>query len=373
MNRWSLRRTLAMVSKEFIQMRRDRMTFAIMIGIPVIQLTLFGYAINTDPKNLPTAVVVHESSAASRSILQAIEHSRYFRFLPGQVSHSEADHLLQTGKVQFIVAFPPRFSEKIMRGEHPSILIEADATDPVAAGNALSAIAQFPVINLPELQQANPSTGPPFGITIHRRYNPEGISQYNIVPGLMGVILTMTMVLVTAVAITREHEKGTMEYLLVTPVQPLEVMAGKLIPYILVGYVQVFLILLAAVYLFHVPIRGSIWLVLTLMLPFIAANLSMGITFSTLSKNQMQAMQMSFFFFLPSILLSGFMFPFRGMPEWAQWIGEVLPLTHFLRMVRGILLKESGWLDVLPELWPILLFFVAAITIGAMRYRRTLD
>ncbi len=356
-----------MMAKEFVQMRRDRMTFAMMLGIPIIQLTLFGYAINTDPKHLPTAVVVHESTPATRSILARIENTGYFRILPGAFAAAEADAMLRRGQVQFVIRFPPRFSESLARGERPALLVAADATDPVASGNALAAVAA--------LGATDATRAPPggFEVRIHRRYNPEGISQYNIVPGLMGVILTMTMVLVTAVAITREHEKGTMEYLLVTPVRPIEVMIGKLVPYIFVGYMQVALILVAAIELFHVPIRGSIPLVLTLMLPFIAANLGLGITISTLAKNQMQAMQMSFFFFLPSILLSGFMFPFRGMPDWAQWLGEALPLTHFLRIVRGILLKQSSAADILPELWPILAFFLVAMSIAAIRYRRTLD
>lgn len=372
MNGLSLARLWAVMAKEFIQMRRDRLTFAMMLGIPILQLTLFGYAINTDPKHLPTAVVVHQSNEFTRAILQAIEHTGYFHLLPRQIPESEADELLKQGRVQFVIQFPVRFAQKLVRGEKPAVLVAADATDPVASGNALAAIAELPRLHLAGIGVPR-GEGPLFELRIHRRYNPEGITQYNIVPGLMGVILTMTMVLVTAVAITREHEKGTMEYLLVTPIHPGEVMLGKLIPYIFVGYMQIALILLAAVSLFHVPIRGSVSLVLLLMLPFIAANLGMGITFSTLAKNQMQAMQMSFFFFLPSILLSGFMFPFRGMPEWAQWLGEALPLTHFLRIVRGVLLKGSELSEVAPEIWPILIFFGFAMGLAAIRYRRTLD
>ncbi|RMG91293.1 MAG: ABC transporter permease [Zetaproteobacteria bacterium] len=365
-----MRRLLAMIAKEFIQMRRDRLTFAMMLGIPVIQLTLFGFAINTDPKHLSTAIVIHEPSAWSRTILDAVARTGYFDFLDKPVSHEQADLLLRRGEVQFVIEFPDQFSKKLVRGEHPSLLVIADATDPVTIGNALTSLAAMPkqlTGRLPGRADA------PFSIIIHRRYNPEGITQYNIVPALMGVILTMTMVLVTSVAITREHERGTMEYLLVTPVRPIEVMVGKLVPYILVGYLQVALVLLAAIFLFHVPIRGSVGLVLLLMLPFIAANLAMGITFSTMARNQMQAMQMSFFFFLPSILLSGFMFPFRGMPDWAQWLGEGLPLTHFLRIVRGVLLKQAQASEVLVELWPILIFFLLAMAVAVIRYRRTLD
>ncbi len=368
--RAGMRRLLAIVAKEFIQMRRDRLTFAMMIGIPIIQLTLFGFAINTDPKHLPAAIVVHESSAWSRAIIDAAARTGYFDFLDRSLSHQQADRLLRRGEVQFVLEFPEQFSRKLVRGEHPSLLVMADATDPVTIGNALGVLATMPE------QLAGRFPGHPnaaFGVVIHRQYNPEGITQYNIVPALMGVILTMTMVLVTSVAITREHERGTMEYLLVSPVHPIEVMMGKLLPYILVGYLQVALVLLAAIFLFHVPIRGSIGLVLALMLPFIAANLAMGITFSTMARNQMQAMQMSFFFFLPSILLSGFMFPFRGMPDWAQWLGEALPLTHFLRIVRGVLLKQAQATEVLVELWPILIFFLLAMVVAVVRYRRTLD
>jgi ABC-2 type transport system permease protein len=210
-------------------------------------------------------------------------------------------------------------------------------------------------------------------VRIHRRYNPEGITQYNIVPGLIGTILTMTMVMMTALAMTRERERGTMENLLATPVRPLEVMVGKILPYIAVGYIQVTIILLAAKLLFGVPIVGSLVLLSAALIVFIAANLGVGFTFSTLARNQLQAMQMAFFFFLPSILLSGFMFPFRGMPEWAQWIGEVLPLTHFLRILRGILLKGSTAAEILPNLWPIGLFLVVVATIALKRYRETLD
>lgn len=368
----SLSRIAAVSAKEFIQMRRDRLTFAMMLMIPIIQLTLFGFAINTDPKRLPTAVVVHETDEATREVLAALENTGYFRILPKVVGFDQADELLLRGEVQFIIVFPDHFQRRIVRGERPAMLVIADATDPVASANALAALSAIPHVALRHAFR-QPGDSSPFTLRIHRRYNPEGITQYNIVPALMGVILTMTMVLVTAVAITREHERGTMEYLLVTPIRPLEVMVGKLFPYIFVGYMQIALILLAARFIFHVPMHGNLGLLLLLMLPFIAANLGMGITFSTLAKNQMQAMQMSFFFFLPSILLSGFMFPFRGMPAWAQHLGEILPLTHFLRIVRGILLKDADLRAVTPELWPILVFFVFAMGLALVRYRRTLD
>lgn len=365
-----------MVGKEFIQMRRDRLTFAMMLGIPIIQLVLFGYAINTDPKHLPTAIVVADSGPFVRSLIAGLENTDYFRIVRHADKEEEGERLITTGQVQFVVNIPSDFSRKLVRGETPAVLVTADATDPVATGNALAALpllAQHVLRHDLKGMVAGEGSPPPFEFIVHRRYNPEGITQYNIVPALMGVILTMTLVLITAVAITREHERGTMEYLLVTPVRPLEVMAGKIVPYIVVGYIQVSLILLAAKFLFDVPLAGSLTLLYAVMLIFIAANLGMGITFSTIARNQLQAVQMSFFFFLPSILLSGFMFPFRAMPVWAQWLGELLPLTHFLRLVRGILLKGNGVAEVAGFIWPIALFLLVVMSIAMMRFRRTLD
>ncbi len=372
---WS--RFVAVVVKEFIQMRRDRLTFAMMVGIPLLQLILFGFAINSDPKHLPTAVLSADHSEFSRSFIRAMENSDYFVVVKQVASEAEADRLLAEGDVQFVVNIPENFSRKLQRGEHPVVLVEADATDPSATGNAIVAISTLAqtAINrdLQGALQPLISKPAPFEVRIHRRYNPEGITQYNIVPGLMGVILTMTMIMMTGLAMTRERERGTMENLLATPVRPFEVMAGKIVPYILVGYIQVTLILLAAWLIFNVPMLGSVPLLYVIVLVFIAANLSVGMMFSTIAKNQMQAMQMTFFFFLPSLLLSGFMFPFRGMPQWAQTIGEALPLTHFLRMVRGILLKGNGLMDTLPHLWPIALFILVVVGIGLKRYRKTLD
>lgn len=357
-------------------MRRDRMTFAMMLGIPIIQLVLFGYAINTDAKHLPTAVVTAEASPFVRSLVHGLENTGYFRIVRRLDSESEAEALIRRGQVQFVVHIPPDFSRKLMRGDTPQVLVTADATDPVATGNALAVLPRLAQgVLRHDLKPFASGRGgnAPFTFVVHRRYNPEGVTQYNIVPGLMGVILTMTMVLITAVAITREHERGTMEYLLVTPVRPLEIMLGKIVPYILVGYLQVTIILLAARFLFHVPLVGSLGLLYLAMLVFIAANLAMGITFSTIARNQLQAVQMSFFFFLPSILLSGFMFPFRAMPEWAQWLGQILPLTHFLRLVRGILLKGNGLAEVVGFIGPIALFLLVAMSVAFVRFRRTLD
>ncbi len=373
----SFTRFWAIVIKEFIQMRRDRLTFGMIVGIPVVQLMLFGFAINGDPKHLPTALLLADSSQQGRSILSALKNSDYFSFVREVHSEAEGEAILAQGEVQFVVTIPENFSRTLLRGEKPVILVEADATDPSATGNA---IASLRTVITTALQ--HDLTGPlaflagsdgPVNLRVHARYNPEGISQYNIVPGLMGVVLTMTMVMITGLAITRERERGTMENLLSMPTRPLEVLLGKIIPYIFVGYIQVSLILVAARFIFHVPMVGSIPLLLLSASVFIAANLAMGITFSTLAKNQLQAVQMTFFFFLPSLLLSGFMFPFRGMPDWAQVIGEVLPLTHFLRIIRGILLKGNGIEEVILQLWQIMLFATVVLAIGVKRYRRTLD
>ena len=374
---FSLQRFWAIVVKEFIQMRRDRLTFGMMVGIPMLQLILFGYAINSNPKHLPTAVFAADNSPFSRTIIWGLYNSSYFDITREAHSAAEIKDLLAKGTVQFAVTIPVDFSRKLLRGEKPDLLLEADATDPSAVGFAMAAVNQLAitVINrdltgpLARLQAG----APPFNLVTHEHYNPESISQYNIVPGLMGVMLTMTMIIITGLAITRERERGTMENLLSTPVHPGEVITGKIVPYVMVGYVQVFLVLLAAKFLFAVPMLGSIPLLLVLVLLFILANLAVGITFSTIAKNQLQAVQMAFFFFLPSLLLSGYMFPFRGMPGWAQDIGELLPLTHFLRVVRGILLKGNGLAAIVPDLWPIALFLAVMLVIAIKRYRQTLD
>lgn len=377
MSRFTFHRLWAIVLKEFIQMKRDRVTFGMMVGIPLMQLLLFGFAINADPKHLPTAIRAADQGPFARTLVAALRNSGYFELVREAATEEEARRLLQLGEVQFVINIPEDFSRRLLRGERPALLIEADATDPAATGPALTAVRA-----LADRALDRDLTGPlarlraqagPVDFRIHAHYNPENITQYNVVPGLMGVVLTMTMVVITALAITRERERGTMENLLSTPVRPGEVMVGKILPYIAVGYIQVTLILLAARFIFGVPMVGSLVLIYALALLFIAANLAVGITFSTLAKNQLQAVQMAFFFFLPSILLSGFMFPFRGMPGWAQWIGSCLPLTHFARIVRGILLKGNGLVETAPEIWPLVLFFVVAMTIGVTRYRQTLD
>jgi ABC-2 type transport system permease protein len=374
---FALHRFLAVLMKEFVQMRRDRLTFAMMIGVPIMQLVLFGYAINMDPKGLPTAVVTAESSVFSRSLTRALENSGYFRVIATPASVDEADGMIARGEVQFALQIPEDFSRRLQRGESPVLLLQADATDPAATSNALSALQQLSRTAL-DRDLSGPlahlrSGAPAFEVRVHRRYNPEGITQYNIVPGLMGVVLTMTMVMMTSIAMTRERERGTMENLLATPVRPLEVMLGKIVPYIVVGYVQVVVILIAAAYLFRVPMVGSLTLLSAVLVLFIATNLAIGFTFSTLAKSQMQAMQMTMFFFLPSMLLSGFMFPFRGMPDWAQFIGEALPLTHFLRIVRGILLKGSTFAEIVPHMWPLGAILIVVSIAALKRYQRTLD
>lgn len=374
---FSVPRLWAIVVKEFIQMRRDRVTFGMMIGVPLIQLVLFGYAINADPKRLPTAVLMADYGPQGRTVLHAIRNSGYFEFKRELTSEQEGRDVLARGDVQFVVNIPQGFTRDLLRGERPAILIEADATDPAATSNAIGSLR---MVLTRALQ--HDLKGPlaflagredPIELRVHAQYNPEAITQYNIVPGLMGVVITMTMVMITGLAITRERERGTMENLLSMPTRPFEVMVGKIIPYILVGYVQLGLILLAARVLFEVPMHGNLGLLLLVAFLFITANLAMGITFSTLAENQLQAVQLSFFFFLPSLLLSGFMFPFRGMPEWAQVVGELLPLTHFLRVVRGILLKGNGLYDIVLQLWQIALFAVVALAVGIKRYRQTLD
>ena len=377
MRRFTFHRLWAIVLKEFIQMRRDRVTFGMMVGIPLLQLMLFGFAINADPRNLPTALRMGDQGPFARSLVSALKQSGYFAIVREAETEAAAAQMLQRGEVQFVINIPEDFTRQLLRGERPSVLIEADATDPAATGPAIAA-ARAIATSILDREMTGPlarlrSNPGAIDFKIHAHYNPENITQYNVVPGLMGVVLTMTMVIITALAITRERERGTMENLLATPVRPFEVMIGKILPYIVVGYIQVTLILIAAHYLFNVPMVGSVALVYAVGFLFIAANLAVGITFSTLAKNQLQAVQMAFFFFLPSILLSGFMFPFRGMPEWAQWVGSCLPLTHFLRIIRAILLKGSGPMEILPHLWPLIAFLAVAMAVGVKRYRQTLD
>ena len=370
-------RFVAILLKELRQVRRDRLTFGMMVGVPILQLVLFGYALNADPRQLPLAVVSADASEFSRAFVAGLQNSGYFRVVHGAATEAEADALLARGEVQFALVMPADFGRRLQRGERPVLLLAADATDPAATGNALAAVQ-----GVARQAIGRELTGPlaalrpgddPFELRVQRRYNPEAQTSFNVVPGLVGVILTMTMVMMTALAMTRERERGTMEALLATPALPIEVMLGKIVPYILIGYVQVAVILAAARLLFDVPLEGSLLLLSVVLVVFIAANLAVGFTFSTIARNQLQAMQLTFFFFLPSMLLTGFMFPFRGMPAWAQWIGEALPLTHFLRIVRGIMLKGNGLALIAPEVWPIALFMLVAGTVALLRYRQTVE
>ncbi len=367
------RRVQAMLTKEFIQLRRDRVSFAMIVMIPVMQLVLFGYAINTTPRNLPTAVLLQETSDVGRTILAAIERTQYFKITHRLSTTEEFDQVLASGKVLFAIEIPAGFERALRRGDVPALLVAADATDPVASGTALGSLNRIVQLALINERMLPDQTQPLFEIRQHARYNPSGASSLNIVPGLVGTILTMTMLIFTALSVTREVERGTMESLLSMPISPLEIMIGKIIPYIMVGFAQAALIIGFGVLLFGVPILGSLLLLALLSTLFIATNLSIGYSFSTIAQNQLQAIQMTFMFFLPNILLSGFMFPFAGMPTWAQWIGEALPLTHYLRIVRSIMLKGSGFAELEYEVFALFILMLVATTIAVTRFRRTLD
>ena len=370
-------RLLAMIIKEALQLCRDRLTFAMMFGMPIMQLILFGFAINNDPKGLPTAVLSADHSAITRALISTMGNTGYFSFTNAVSTEQEASELLQRGAVQFIITIPGDFTRRLIRHEKAQIVIEADATDPATIGGALAAVNQAASQTLAR-ELSGPlaiyrATAAPVDVLLHRRYNPEGITRFNVVPGLLGVILTMTMVMMTALAVTRERERGTMENLLAMPVRAIEVMVGKITPYILIGAIQVLVVLIAANILFGVPFEGSITLFAMATLLFITVNLALGFTFSTIAQNQLQAMQMSFFFLMPSILLSGFAFPFRGMPAWAQVIGEALPVTHFLRIVRGLMLKGASFEQIASEVVVLLLMLVIVWAVAISRYRVTLD
>ena len=376
----SLNRILAVLTKEFIQLTRDKLTYAMILVMPIVQLMLFGYAINSDPRDLPTAVLVQDHGPMARSALSALAHNGYFKIVREAASPEELDQAIARGEVQFALTIPADFTRRVVRGDDAQILVEADASDPAATGGAIAALA-----NLPRTALSRDLVGPvapsssmgvdkdPFEVVIHRRYNPEAITAYNIVPGLLGVVLSLTLVMMTSLGMTREYERGTMESLLATPAKPIEVMIGKLSPYVVVGLIQTVVILVLARVLFSVPMAGG-WDALALgVVLFILGSLSLGFLISTVARNQLQAVQMSFFYILPSILLSGFMFPFRGMPAWAQALGSVIPVTHFLRVVRGSLLKGLGLFDLWTSLAALAVFVVAIAAAAMSRYRRTLD
>lgn len=374
---FSLQRVWAILVKEFLQMRRDRLTLGMVVVVPLMQLFMFGFAINLNPKDLPAAIVINDPGPFARSIVAALQNSSYFDIVQQTNDPRAARQLLQRGEVVFVVEIPPNFSRDIVRGTRPDLLIEADATDPAAGSFALAAFNTLAASALRDdlvgplaVRAQGP---PPFNTVSHLLYNPESNTQYNIVPGLLAIILTMTMVLMTCLALTRERERGTYENLIAMPATPLEIMLGKITPNIAVGAVQSGIILLLARFMFHVPMSGSLGLLGAALAIYVVANLAVGYVFSTVAQNQLQAMQMTTFFLLPAILLSGFAFPFMGMPVWAQWIGEALPATHFLRIIRGILLKDNGLAECWPDIWPLLLFTLVMGTIALLRFRRTLD
>jgi ABC-2 type transport system permease protein len=367
------RRVRAMIVKEFLQLRRDRITLATMVTVPLMQLVLFGYAINTSPRDLPAAVLMQEQSDVSRSILAGLQNTKYFKITDIARDEAEFDHLLASGRVLFGIEVPAGFERAVRRGDRPALLVAADATDPVAASGALATLSQLVQTALRH-DRLIPETGTaPFEIRSHARYNPAGSTQLNIVPGLLGTILTLTMLIFTSLSVTRETERGTMESLLAMPITPLEIMLGKIAPYVLIGFFQATLIIVAGVVLFDVPVAGDVTLLAALTTLFIAANLSIGYTFSTLAQNQLQAVQMSMMFFLPNMLMSGFLFPFAGMPVWAQWIGEFMPLTHYVRIVRAIMLKGSTLADLQIEAAALVGLTLLAMVIAVTRFRRTLD
>lgn len=373
----SFKRLKAVMMKEFIQMFRDPMAIGMMIGIPIIQLVLFGFAINTNPKHLPTAVVSADHSVMTRSLMRELEATDYFDVILPDGREAQTTQMMKEGRLQFVIHIPPNFTRKLVRGESPEILLEADATDPVATGSPISAAQVIKNLALQSdlggpLSRLNVQPAP-FSISVHAKYNPRMITQLNIIPGLIGVVLSLTLSMITALAMTRERERGTMEMLLSTPVTRLEVMIGKIFPYVLIGYGQLLVILPMSYFLMHVPIQGSLVLLFVLAFPFIVAHLAVGLTASTAAENQMQAMLGATNFFLPSILLSGFMFPFRGMPDWAQYLGQIIPLTHMVVITRGIMLKGASFIELWPHIWPICLFAIVLITIGILRYRQTLD
>ncbi len=374
---FSFNRWWAIVLKEFLQLKRDRVTFAMMLVLPIIQLALFGFAINTDPKHLPTAVIAYDDSEFTRTIISSMQTSEYFAINTRYTTAEQAQEALQKGEIQFILTIPSGFSQKLLRGEKPSLLIEADATDPVTVSVALSSIEgiaqQVAKKDLRGSLSTLWSQKNPFEIRVHRLYNPNSINQYNIIPGLMGTVMTMTLTMMTALAITRERERGTMENLLATPARPIEIMTGKIIPYVFIGLVQASLILFASHVVFGVPFEGSIPLVYMVALLFIAVNLTIGITISSLAQNMLQALQLTIFYFLPSILLSGFMFPFSGMPSWAQHIGSMLPLTYFNRLIRGIVLKGNDFWLLWPNIWPLMIIGAVMMTLAVQFYKKTLD
>lgn len=375
--RFSFQRLKAIIKKEFIQLLRDNTTLKMIVMLPIIQLLLFGFAINLDPKNLPTAIISQDNSFITRSIVTGLQNSKYFKITHNISSDKEGDELLKQGKVLFVISIPDNFTQDVIRGKKPEILLQADATDPTGISGAVSSLNGITEKVITENIKGNLSylknTKPAFSIILHKSYNPEGFTRFNIVPALIGLILVFTGVMMTALAITRERERGTMENLLSMPVKPIEVMIGKIMPFVFIGLFQSIIVLCLANYLFLIPILGNIGLLFASIILFIICNLSMGFLISTVAKNQAQALQMSLLVLMPSIIMSGFMFPFQGMPAWAQAIGQCIPLTYFVRIVRGIMLKGAGFIDILPHLYPLCIIVLVLTFITMKAYKNTLD
>jgi ABC-2 type transport system permease protein len=368
-------RIAAMIFKEVRQMVRDPGTVAMMFMFPIIQLVIFGYAINNDPRHLPLAIEVNDHSAFSRSIVSGLRQTSYFDVIELQGGFGEGERLLAEGKAQFVLTVPVDFARDLVRGERPELLLSVDATDPASTGPAVAAVNEAvtqalgrELIGPLAMRQTGP---PPVSLVLHRSYNPEGKTSHNTVPGLLAIILSMTMVALTAMSVAREEEQGTMENLLATPLRPIEVMVGKIVPYFTLGFVQTLVVLAAAAVIFKVPFVGSMALLLAVTLLFALVCLTLGFTMSTVVSSQVQAMHASMFYLMPSILLSGFAFPFRGMPVWIQWLAELLPPTHYIRLVRGIMLKGWDWRLVLPETGVLMLMLVVLTTVAVRRYRDT--
>jgi len=371
---FSVARFLALLRKEWLQIKRDQAALRLIIIMPIMQLLLYGYAINSNPKHLPTGVLFSEPSRYERSIVAALQNTGYFD-VRTLTSEYEAERGLAQGRLLFVINVPGNFDRSVDRGEVPSILVDADGTDPTAIGSATGALGGI-VSSIdrdvpPGMQSLAAST--PFQFVVHARYNPEQITVLNIAPGLICIVLMMSTLFLTTLAITRERERGTMENLLAMPVRPIEVLLAKIVPFVAIGYLQVVMILAVSAILFQLPVRGSVSVLMLALGVFIAANLALGVAISTLARNQTQAVQMAQLMIMPMMLLSGFIFPFQGMPVWAQWVGEVIPTTHAMRIVRGVLLKGNGGIDVMPDLWPIGLFTLLVVLLAVKFYREHLE
>ncbi|HTM46761.1 MAG TPA: ABC transporter permease [Polyangiaceae bacterium] len=371
-------RQWAIARKELLQLKRDRATLAMMVVLPVMQLLLFGYAINTDVRHIPTVVYDQDQSAGSRDLWRSMEATRFYDVV-GQVrSYQEVERAIRSGMARVALVVPPRFSSDLKRGRTAHAQLVVDGSDPQVVASATNTAAslvaarssELVLTRLSKVSGAKPQ--PAIELEPNTWYNPDLRTAIYVVPGLIGVILTMTMVMLTSMAIARERERGTLEQLIVSPVKNIELMIGKILPYVIIGYVQMTLVLFVGRAIFGVPLVGSLPLLYCLVFVFISANLALGLVFSTLAKTQQQAMQMSFFFLLPNILLSGFMFPFEGMPKPAQWIAQGLPLTHFLRVVRGITLKGAGFEDVVGEVIWMGGILTVLVTLATLRFSKKL-